>query len=101
MMCARRLEDFVEFASSGRVAALIVEPILGNGGNIVPPRDYYRVLRETCDRLGILIIADEVQTGFGRTGTSSPPPVTPSSCVPTSSPSRRAPAVSASRSPGC
>jgi 4-aminobutyrate aminotransferase-like enzyme len=68
MMCARRLEDFVEYASSGQVAALVVEPVMGNGGNIVPPRDYYRVLRETCDRLGILIIADEVQTGFGRTG---------------------------------
>ncbi|MEV6300831.1 aspartate aminotransferase family protein [Actinoplanes sp. NPDC051861] len=68
MLCARRLEDFVEYASSGRVAALVVEPVMGNGGNIVPPRDYYRVLRETCDRLGILIIADEVQTGFGRTG---------------------------------
>lgn len=68
MMCARRLEDFVEYASSGQVAALVVEPVMGNGGNIVPPPDYYRVLRETCDRLGILIIADEVQTGFGRTG---------------------------------
>ncbi|HWS32773.1 MAG TPA: aspartate aminotransferase family protein [Actinoplanes sp.] len=68
MLCARRLEDFVEFASSGRVAAVVVEPIMGNGGNIVPPREYYRVLRETCDRLGVLIIADEVQTGFGRTG---------------------------------
>jgi 4-aminobutyrate aminotransferase-like enzyme len=68
MLCARRLEDFVEYASSGQVAALIVEPVLGNGGNIVPPPDYFRVLRETCDKLGILIIADEVQTGFGRTG---------------------------------
>lgn len=68
MLCARRLEDFVEFASSGQVAALVVEPVLGNGGNIVPPPDYFRVIRETCDRLGILIIADEVQTGFGRTG---------------------------------
>ena len=68
MMCARRLEDFVEYASSGQVAALVVEPVMGNGGNIVPPQPYYRVLRETCDRLGILIIADEVQTGFGRTG---------------------------------
>lgn len=68
MLCARRLEDFVEFASSGQVAALIVEPVLGNGGNVIPPPDYFRVIRETCDRLGILIIADEVQTGFGRTG---------------------------------
>ncbi|MEU4160659.1 aspartate aminotransferase family protein [Actinoplanes sp. NPDC026670] len=68
MLCARRLEDFVEFASSGRVAAVVVEPIMGNGGNIVPPPEWYSVLRETCDRLGVLIIADEVQTGFGRTG---------------------------------
>lgn len=69
MLCARRLEDFVEFGSSGQVAALLIEPILGNGGNIVPPPGYYRAIREVCDRLGILIIADEVQTGFGRTGT--------------------------------
>lgn len=68
MLCARRLEDFAEYASSGQVAALVIEPVLGNGGNIVPPRDYFRVVRETCDRLGILVIADEVQTGFGRTG---------------------------------
>ncbi|RKN41640.1 aminotransferase class III-fold pyridoxal phosphate-dependent enzyme [Streptomyces hoynatensis] len=69
MMCARRLDDFVEYASSGQVAALLIEPVLGNGGNIVPPPEYYGVLREVCDRHGILIIADEVQTGFGRTGT--------------------------------
>jgi 4-aminobutyrate aminotransferase-like enzyme len=69
MLCARRLDDFVEFASSGRVAALIVEPVLGNGGNITPPDGYFSVLREICDRHGILVIADEVQTGFGRTGT--------------------------------
>jgi 4-aminobutyrate aminotransferase-like enzyme len=69
MLCARRLDDFLEYASSGQVAALIVEPVLGNGGNIVPPAEYYPVLREVCDRHGILVIADEVQTGFGRTGT--------------------------------
>ncbi|MDT0345104.1 aspartate aminotransferase family protein [Streptomyces litchfieldiae] len=68
MLCARRLDDFVEFASSGQVAALLIEPVLGNGGNIVPPPEYYGVIREVCDRHGILIIADEVQTGFGRTG---------------------------------
>ncbi|MET9833433.1 aminotransferase class III-fold pyridoxal phosphate-dependent enzyme [Streptomyces sp. NPDC006385] len=68
MLCAYRLEDFVEFASSGRVAALIVEPVLGNGGNITPPVEYFSALRDVCDRHGILVIADEVQTGFGRTG---------------------------------
>ncbi|HEX9061765.1 MAG TPA: aspartate aminotransferase family protein [Clostridia bacterium] len=69
ILCARRLEEFIEFASGGQVAAFIIEPILGNGGNIVPPPEYYRLIRKICDRHNILIIADEVQTGFGRTGT--------------------------------
>ncbi|MDR7275414.1 aspartate aminotransferase family protein [Catenuloplanes atrovinosus] len=69
MLCATRVADFAEYASSGRVAALIIEPVLGNGGNLVPPDGYFRELRRVCDDLGILIIADEVQTGFGRTGT--------------------------------
>lgn len=69
LMCADRLGDFVEFASSGSVAALIVEPVLGNGGNIVPPPGYFERIREICDRYGILVIADEVQTGLGRLGT--------------------------------
>jgi 4-aminobutyrate aminotransferase-like enzyme len=68
MLCARRLQDFVEYASNGQVAAVIIEPVLGNGGNIVPPSGYFRKLREVCDNNDILIIADEVQTGFGRTG---------------------------------
>lgn len=69
LMCADRLEDFIEFASSGSMAALIVEPVLGNGGNIVPPPGYFERIREICDRYGILVIADEVQTGLGRLGT--------------------------------
>ena len=69
LICATRLADFVEYTSSGRVAALIIEPVLGNGGNVVPPDGYFREIRRVCDDLGILIIADEVQTGFGRTGT--------------------------------
>ncbi|MER2493884.1 aspartate aminotransferase family protein [Catenovulum sediminis] len=67
-LCARTLEQFIEYASNGQIAALIIEPILGNGGNIVPTEEYFRIIREICDRYGILIIADEVQTGFGRTG---------------------------------
>ncbi|MFK4188850.1 aspartate aminotransferase family protein [Streptomyces sparsogenes] len=69
LLCAERLADFVEFASSGSVAAVIVEPVLGNGGNVVPPPGYFERLREICDQHGILIIADEVQTGLGRLGT--------------------------------
>lgn len=69
LLCATRLEDFIEFASDGSVACLIIEPVQGNGGNILPPPGYLKKLREICDQHGILIIADEVQTGFGRTGT--------------------------------
>jgi 4-aminobutyrate aminotransferase len=51
-----------------RVAAIIVEPLLGEGGYIVPPLTFLPRLREIADRHGILLIADEIQTGFGRTG---------------------------------
>lgn len=67
-LCATRMEEFIEYASNGQVAAFIIEPILGNGGNIVPDPRYFKKIREICDKHGILIIADEVQTGFGRTG---------------------------------
>jgi len=50
------------------VAAFLVEPIQGEGGYVVPPRSWLVALRETCDRHGILLIFDEVQSGFGRTG---------------------------------
>ena len=51
------------------MAAIIVEPVQGEGGFIVPPADFLPALREICSRHGILLIADEVQSGFGRTGT--------------------------------
>lgn len=52
----------------GRTAAVIIEPVLGEGGFYVAPSEFLRELRQVCDRHGILLIADEVQTGFGRTG---------------------------------
>ena len=52
-----------------RIAAFIAEPVLGTGGVIVPPAGYLKKIREICDRHNILLIADEVITGFGRTGT--------------------------------
>ena len=68
MLCADRIADFAEYASSGSVAAVVVEPISGNGGNVVPPLDYFPRLRRVCDDLGIKLIFDEIQTGIGRTG---------------------------------
>jgi 4-aminobutyrate aminotransferase-like enzyme len=68
MLCAERVHDFIDFASSGSVACMIVEPISGNGGNIVPPPGYFQALKRVCDERDILLIYDEIQTGFGRTG---------------------------------
>lgn len=67
-MCVDRLDDFLEFGSSGSVAAFLVEPISGNGGNIIPPKGYFKRLRDFCDRNNIKLIFDEIQTGIGRTG---------------------------------
>jgi len=59
---------FVEQVEPERVAAFIVEPVLGEGGYVVPPHDFLPALRELCDAFGIALIVDEVQSGFGRTG---------------------------------
>ena len=69
MACATALEDaFKRVVAAESVAAVIAEPILGEGGFIVPPKEYYSVLQEICRKHGILFIADEVQSGIGRTG---------------------------------
>jgi len=66
--CAYFLKEFFQtHISAEQVAALIVEPVLGEGGFVVPPRDYFKVLQKICQDNGIVFIADEVQTGFGRT----------------------------------
>jgi adenosylmethionine-8-amino-7-oxononanoate aminotransferase len=62
------LERQIEGIGADRIAALIVEPVFGSGGVIVPPPGYLRRLREICDRHRLLLIVDEVITGFGRTG---------------------------------
>ena len=67
--CAHHLEDtFKRTVAAESVAAIIVEPVLGEGGFVVPPAEFFSVLQQTCRKHGILLIADEVQCGFGRTG---------------------------------
>ena len=65
--CADYIEHMIRNESD--VAAVIVEPIVGTNGVLVPPPEYMPKLREICDRHGVLLIADEVMTGWGRTGT--------------------------------
>lgn len=67
--CARRVEDIIKYNTTGDVAAMIVEPIMGEGGIIVPPDGYHEKILEICRNHDMLYIADEVQTGFGRCGT--------------------------------
>jgi 4-aminobutyrate aminotransferase len=59
---------FERVVAPEEVAAVVVEPVLGEGGYVVPPEGWLRALRDLCDRHGILLIADEVQSGMGRTG---------------------------------
>lgn len=64
--CADYIEHMIENESD--VAAVLVEPVVGTNGVLVPPPEYMPRLREICDRHGVLLIADEVMTGWGRTG---------------------------------
>lgn len=65
---AQAVEEVIRFHTSGDVAAMIVEPVMGEGGIIVPPASYLPRVKAVLDRYNILLIADEVQCGFGRTG---------------------------------
>ncbi|WP_425072373.1 aminotransferase class III-fold pyridoxal phosphate-dependent enzyme [Sagittula sp. S175] len=67
-LIAQAFEDEIAFQGAETIAALIMEPILGAGGVIVPDESFMPLMREICDRHGILLISDEVITGFGRTG---------------------------------
>lgn len=68
--CVRTIEEdlFSSELSPDDVAAIFVEPVQGEGGYVVPPPDWLPALRELCDRHGILLVADEIQSGIGRTG---------------------------------
>jgi taurine--2-oxoglutarate transaminase len=65
----RYLEEVVQLEGPHTIAAILLEPVTGTNGVLVPPDGYLQSVRALCDRHGILLIADEVMTGFGRTGT--------------------------------
>ncbi|WP_026576612.1 aspartate aminotransferase family protein [Bacillus sp. UNC438CL73TsuS30] len=68
--CAQELEKAINRIGAEKIAAFIAEPVIGAaGGAIAPPKDYFKVIKNICDQYDILFIADEVMTGFGRTGT--------------------------------
>lgn len=67
-ICAQLLEREIVFQGPDTVAAFIAEPVQGAGGVIVPPANYWPQIRKICDKYGVLLIADEVVTGFGRSG---------------------------------
>ncbi len=66
--CANKIETIIQTATSGRPAAMIAEPIQGNAGIVVPPPGYFKRVKEILEKYGALLIIDEVQTGFARTG---------------------------------
>jgi putrescine aminotransferase len=68
LKCAQALEDQIECLGEDKVAAFIAEPIQGAGGVVIPPETYWPEIQRICDKYEILLIADEVICGFGRTG---------------------------------
>jgi len=67
--CAETLRDFfINQVSADQVAAIIAEPVQGEGGFITPPKEYFKKLKEMCEENGIVFIMDEIQSGMGRTG---------------------------------
>ena len=68
LKCAQDIEQVIRTSTSGRIAALIAEPIQGVGGFITPPKEYFRIVTDIVRQYGGIFIADEVQTAWGRTG---------------------------------
>ena len=68
ILCARYVEEIIKKEGADSVAAYIAEPVLGAAGNVSPPAEYFPIVRKICTDYDVLLIGDEVQTGFGRTG---------------------------------
>jgi 4-aminobutyrate aminotransferase-like enzyme len=68
VQCARDIEELIQTTTTGKIAGFLAEPILGVGGFITPPKEYFEIAVDIVRRHGGVFICDEVQTGFGRTG---------------------------------
>jgi len=66
--CIAHLEEVIKYEGPDKIAAIIMEGVVGSNGLIIPPDDYWPRVRELCDKYGILLISDEVMSGWGRTG---------------------------------
>ncbi len=66
--CISHVEQVIQFEGPDKIAAIVLEGVTGSNGLIIPPDDYWPRIREICDRYGILLVSDEVMSGFGRTG---------------------------------
>jgi taurine--2-oxoglutarate transaminase len=66
--CIAHVEEVIQYEGAERIAAIIMEGVVGSNGLIVPPDDYWPRIRQICDHYGILLISDEVMSGWGRTG---------------------------------
>lgn len=68
MACVEMFEKSARVQTTGAIAAVLIEPCQGTAGNIIPPKGWFKAMKEATERLGALLIADEMITGFGRTG---------------------------------
>jgi taurine--2-oxoglutarate transaminase len=68
IQCVEYIKEIIEMEGAGKISAVFVEPIVGSNGVLVPPDEYMPRLRRICDEEEVLLVADEVMTGFGRTG---------------------------------
>ena len=62
------LEEIIQYEGPNTIAAILIESVTGTNGVIIPPQGYLKGVRDICDRYGIVMICDEVMSGFGRTG---------------------------------
>jgi len=69
LACAEHLRNVMKNDTQGEVAAIVLEPMQGTAGNVIPPDDFVQAVREIANEFGALLIVDEILTGFGRTGT--------------------------------